>query len=144
MPTPERGPGFIRTHLDIRIPLTGFLDTIAAVTLLASHVPGFIATLEKATFLPDVTGAGAGATQTIEVRKGGAAGTILASFAVTLANHVLGGAGISGSVSNANDGIARLSDTDGLSITKAGAGTVFTAGGGTLRLQFRQRPQARI
>lgn len=140
----EVGPLFTRSHVDVRIPLTGVLDQAGAVTFLASHVLGYIATLEKAVYIPDVAGAGAGAAQTLEIRKGGAAGTIIATVALTLATHVLGGAGISGSVSAANDAVARFGDTDGLSITKAAGGTVFSAGGGTLRLVFRQRPQARL
>jgi hypothetical protein len=51
---------------------------------------------------------------------------------------------VAGSVTAANDALARFADADTISITKAAGGTVFSAGGGTLRLLFRQRPQARI
>lgn len=144
MPGPERGPAFIRTSLDIRLPLVGFFDQAGAVTFIASMPLGFIAYLEKATFIPDVTGAGAGASQNIQIRKGAAAGTaIISNLLVTLANHVLGGPGVSATTPNANDALSRLNDTDVFSITKD-AGTVFSAAGGTLRLVFRQRLQGRI
>lgn len=138
----ERGPAFQRHLVPVRIPLLGVLDTAGAVTFLASLSLGFIATLEKVIFVPDVTGAGAGATQGLRIRKGGAAGTILATVTATLANHVMGAAGIAGSVAVADEPVARFADLDTISITKD-AGTVFTAAGGTLLLQFRQRPQGR-
>lgn len=144
MPTPERGPAFIRTALDIRLPLVGFLDQAGAVTLVASLPVGFIASLEKAIFIPDVAGAGAAASQNIQIRKGAAAGTaIIANLLLTLANHVLGGPGITASTPAASDALSRFTDAEVLSITKD-AGTVFTAAGGTLRLLFRQRLQGRI
>lgn len=138
----ETFPAFVRTHLAIRIPLTGVLDQAGAVTLLLSHVINFKCFLERAIFLPDVTGAGAGATQALRIRKGNATGTILATVTPTLATHVLGGAGIVGAVAAADSETARFVDGDTLSITKD-AGTVFSAGGGTLILEFRQRPQGR-
>lgn len=138
----ETFPAFIRTVIPVRIPLVGVLDTAGAVTFLLSHVIRFKGTFERAAFVPDVAGAGAGATQAIRIRKGAAAGTILATVTPTLANHVLGGAGIEGAVAAADDEAARFVDNDTLSITKD-AGTVFTAAGGTLFLTFRQRPQAR-
>lgn len=140
----ERGPAFTRTAIDVRLPLVGFFDTAGAVSFLVSHVPGHVMTLEKAVFIPDVAGAGAGASQNIQVRKGAAAGTpLITNLLITLANHVMGGAGVTATVTPANDAIARLGDTDAISITKD-AGTVFTGAGGTLRLIFRQRLQGRI
>lgn len=136
-------PGFIREIVSLRIPLVGVLDQAGAVTFLASFVPGFRGEIEKAVYVPDVAGAGVGAAQTLEIRKGGAAGTIVATVALTLANHVLGGAGLSGAVSAANDETAKFRDTDTISITKAAGGTVFSAGGGTLLIYVRQKPQSR-
>jgi hypothetical protein len=139
----ENNPGFIRGAFAFRIPLVGVLDQAGAITYLASFVPGFILTIEKLVFVPDVAGAGAGATQDLVVRKGAAAGTALATVTVTLALHVLGGPGIaSAAVVASLDDTARLSDADALSITKT-AGTVFTAGGGTLLVFYRTRNQAR-
>jgi len=144
MPTPERGPAFIRTSIDIRLPLVGFFDQAGAVTFIASMPLGFIGSIEKAVFIPDVTGAGAGASQNVQIRKGAAAGTaIIANLLITLANHVLGGPGVSVSAPVANEGLARLGDADVFSITKD-AGTVFSAAGGTLRLIVRQKLQGRI
>lgn len=146
MPTPERGPAFIRTTIAVRLPLVGFFDQAGAVTFLLSMPMGFIASLEKATFIPDVTGAGAGASQNVQIRKGNATGpAVISNLLITLANHVMGGPGVSASaVAGAGtDAIARFGDADTLSITKD-AGTVFSAAGGTLRLVFRQRLQGRI
>jgi hypothetical protein len=143
MPT-ERGPAFIRVAHDTRLPLAGFLDQAGAVTFLLSASLGYTATLEKAIFIPDTTGAGAGASQNIQIRRGNATGTaLITNLLLTLANHVLGGAGISAVVAPAQDAQARLGDADTFSITKD-AGTVFSAGGGILRLIFRQRLQGRI
>ncbi len=139
----EKAPFFLRTILNLRLPLVGFFDTAGAVTYLASMPMGYQGELEKVIFVPDVAGAGAGATQTFNVRKGGATGTILATLTVTLATHVMAGAGISTTVTAANDETAKLRDTDTISITKDAGGTVFTGAGGTLCLVFRQKPQAR-
>jgi len=138
----ETFPAFVRTTLDFRIPLTGVLDQAGAITYLLSYVIPFKAVLERVAYIPDVTGAGASATQAISVRKGNATGTILATVTPTLALHVMGAAGIVTPVAAATDEAAKFVDGDTLSITKA-AGTVFSAAGGTLQLTFRQRPQGR-
>jgi len=138
----ETFPAFVRTTLNFSIPLASVLNAAGAVTILLSYVVPFKATLERVTFIPEVTGAGAGATQAINVRKGNATGTILATVTPTLANHVLGAAGLVATVSAANDEAARFVDGSTLSVTKD-AGTVFSAAGGTLELTFRQRPQGR-
>jgi hypothetical protein len=139
----EAGPSFIRTPIDVRLPLVGFFDQAGAVTFLLSHVMGFVMTLERVVFIPDVTGAGAGATQAVRIRKGNATGAIVATVTPTLANHVMGAGGVAANVALADEGAARFTDTDTMSITKD-AGTVFSAAGGTLRLIFRQKPQARL
>lgn len=139
----ERGPAFLRSNFVFRIPLVGVLDQAGAITYLAGFTPGYRGEIEKVWYIPDVAGAGAGAAQTLEIRKGAANGTIVATVALTLANHVLGGAGLSGAVSAANDETAKFRDSDTISITKAAGGTVFSGGGGTLWIMFRQRPQAR-
>lgn len=139
----ERAPFFIRTVLPFRLPLTGFFDQAGAISYLVSMPLGFRGELEKITFVPDVAGAGAGATHAVHVRKGNASGTDLGSITITLATHVMGGAGITGSIAAASDEAAKIRDTDTISITKD-AGTVFSAAGGTLWLVFRQKPQARI
>jgi hypothetical protein len=139
----ETNPAFVRTTLAFRIPLTGVLDQAGAITYLLSFVMPFKAVLERVTYIPDVAGAGAGATQAISVRKGNASGTVLATVTPTLALHVMGAAGIVATVAAADEDKARFVDGDTLSITKA-AGTVFSAAGGTLILTFRQRPQAKV
>src|SRR4051794_18691704 len=98
----ETFPAYVRTTLTTRIPLAGFLDQAGAVTFLASLVIPFKAALERAVFIPDVVGAGAGATQGIQIRKGGATGPVIATVTPTLANHALGGAGVVGTVAAAD------------------------------------------
>lgn len=138
----ETFPAGIRTVIPVRVPLAGVLDQAGAITFLLSMVLPFKGVLERVTYVPDVTGAGAGATQALRVRKGNATGTILATVTPTLANHVLGGAGLVGTVAAADSETARFGDNDTFSITKD-AGTVFSAAGGTLFLTFWQRPQAK-
>jgi len=139
----ETFPAFVRTSIDISIPLVGVLDTAGAVSILVSYVVPFKGSLERVEFIPDVVAAGAGATQPIVVRKGGATGTALATVTPALATAVLGGPGIVANVAAALESDARFVDGDTLSVTKTAGGTVFSAGGGHLRLIFRQRPQAR-
>lgn len=138
----ESFPGGVRMVLPVRIPLVGVLDQAGAITFLLSHIVPFRAQLVSATYVPDVAGAGAGATQALRIRKGNASGTILATVTPTLATHVMGGAGIVGDVAATEADAAAFVDGDTLSITKD-AGTVFSAAGGTLYLTFWQRPQAR-
>jgi hypothetical protein len=137
----ETNPSFARHELNIRIGQAGLLDAAGAITFLAAMPIGYVAYLEAVRYVPEVAGAGAGAAQTLEIRKGGAAGTILSTVALTLANHVLAGAGIAGSA--ISDSASRFADTDTISITKAAGGTVFSTSGGTLTLRFRQKLQAR-
>lgn len=139
----EVNPAFVRTTLSFPIILAGMLNTAGAVTFVASMVMPFRAVLEKVTFIPEVAGAGAGATHAIKVRKGGATGTVLATCTVTLANHVLGGPGVVASVAAADEEAATFRDGDTFSITKD-AGTVFSTAGGHLILTFRQRPQSKV
>ena len=139
----ETNPAYVRTTMSFPVILTGVLNQSGAVTYLASYAMPFKASLEKITYIPEVAGAGSGATQVFSVRKGGATGTVLASVDVTLALHVLAGPGIVGSVAAADEAAAKFNDGDTLSITKA-AGTVFTTAGGHLILTFRQRPQAKV
>ena len=138
----ETGPMFVRHELNLRIGMAGVLDQAGAISFLVSMPVGYVGYLESARYVPDVAGAGAGAAQTLEIRRGSASGTILSTIALTLANHVLGGAGIAGSAISEN--ASRFIDTDTLSVTKAAAGTAFTTAGGTLVLRFRQKPQARL
>ena len=138
----ERAPFYVRGNFPVRLPLIGFFDQAGAITFLLSHVTPFRGEIERLTFIPDVAGAGAGATHVVNVRKGNATGTVLASVTVTLAAHVMGAAGIVGTVAAATDETAKFRDNDTISITKD-AGTVFSAAGGTLWIGFRQRPQSR-
>jgi hypothetical protein len=138
----ETFPAGIRTSLSFTIPLAGVLNTAGAVTVLLSYVVTFKGWLERIEFIPEATGAGAGATQALKVRKGNATGTVLATVTPTLANHVFGAAGLVANVAAADAETAKFVDGDTLSVTKD-AGTVFSAAGGTLRLIFWQKPQSK-
>lgn len=137
-------PAVVRVVLPIRLPLTGFLDTAGAVSFLVSVPVPYGVTFESMRFIPDVAGAGAGASQVISLRKGNATGTVIDTITLTLANHVLGGAGVASTgVTAANDATAKLRPADTFSVTKNAGGTVFSAAGGTLWLIGRQHPQSR-
>lgn len=136
----KSGVNFIRIPMSFRIPLTGVANQAGAVTFVDSFPIGFWASLERAFFQVAAAGAGAGATQTFRVRKGGATGTILATITATLANQTLG-AVIAATVTETNTSELRPNDT--ITITKDAGGTVFTTFDANLVLVFRQAPQTR-
>lgn len=136
-------PASVRVILPFRIPLVGFLDQAGAVTWILSMALGYHLHFEKMLYVPDVAPAGAGASQAIRLRKGNATGTIIDTVTPTLANAVLNAAGVASTgVSAANELAAKIRPADTFSITKD-AGTVFSAGGGTLWLIGREHPQSR-
>jgi len=139
----EAGPAYTRVCIPVPIAVTDVLDTAGAVTILDGYTPGFWGSVERIEFIPQSDAAGAGADQTLSVRKGAAAGSVIATVNPTLATAVLGGAGLATDVAAADDATARFSPLDTLSVTKEGSGTAFSAGGGTLLIWVRQRPQSR-
>ena len=131
--------GFSRSLFNFRIPFTGFLSVAAQATLLASLAPGFRFAIEKVALVPVVAAAGAGASRVVNVRKGGAAGTVVATVTATLANGALGQntAGVVTTADKANE----FGDTDNLTIELPAGGTVFTAGEYELSIQLRALAQ---
>jgi hypothetical protein len=144
----EKGPAWIRVKEDLlHVPsVTGYLDGTGALTLLDTRVAeGFVQTLEKVTFTSTTALAGAGGTQTFKVRKGGATGTVVCTFTLTLADfQTTAGKSKNFAVAAADQDAARFGDTDTLSLTRDASGTAFTGGAGVITLTWRQKPQARI
>lgn len=144
----EKGPAFIRVKEDLlHIPsVTGYLDGTGALTLIDTRVAeGFVQTLEKATFVCSTALAGAGGTQTFKVRKGGATGTVVLTFTLTLADfQTTAGKSKNFAVAIGDEAIARFADADTLSLTRDASGTAFSAGAGVIMLTWRQKPQTRI
>ena len=136
----KSGVNFIRVPLTFRLPLTGVANQAGAVTFVNGFSVGFWASLERAFLQVVAAGAGAGATQTFRVRKGGPTGTIIATITATLANQTLG-ASIEATVTETNT--SEISPNDTISITKDAGGTVFTTFDANLVLVFRQAPQTR-
>jgi hypothetical protein len=112
------------------------------IIYVTSLSPGFKCVIEKVTFVPTLELAGGSADQTINVRKAGVAGTVLAALSLLIANKVVGVVS-SASVAVADKDTAYLrQDSDAFSIEMAASGTAFTAGTGVLTVWGRSRPQA--
>jgi hypothetical protein len=120
--------------MELQLPLTGVLGTTSQVSVVLSKSLGFAAELEKVEIIPFVVGTGAGASRTINVRKGSATGSVAGTVTATLANQTTIGTVTAGTVTEAN---AKFGDGDTLTIELPSGGTVFTAGGAHLVLTFR-------
>lgn len=138
----EAGPSYLRGVIPL-LGVVGHFDGNGAETIINTFVPGFVCSVEKLLFVPSEDFAGAGGTLTFDLRKGGATGTIIATLTIALA-AALQGAKLSAAVSAANETVARLSDTDGFSITRQATGTAFTGAAGQWMVLFRQRAQAKV
>jgi len=138
------GPAFIRHEIAVAAPTGTFLGTDARV-LLDSFKPGYQGIVERLRFTTGpVAGAGAGGTQTFVLRKGGVAGTALATLVVALADTSVGKY-LETAVAAADDQAARFSDTDTLSLTRTVSGTAYTTEpAGTFHISVREQPQKRI
>lgn len=132
--------GFARTVVPVDVPLTGVLNQTGQVTIMLSKTLGFAAELEKVEAMPNVVGTGAGASQVINVRKGTATGTVCGTVTVTLANQGTIGTVTAGTVTETSSA-NKFGDADTLTVEKAAAGTVFSAGGLTVFLTFRHLNQ---
>ncbi|HEY6014504.1 MAG TPA: hypothetical protein VIU37_10865 [Candidatus Limnocylindrales bacterium] len=109
------------------------------VTSLLSLPLGFTGTIEKVSIFASVVAAGAGASRTLNIRKGTATGTVVATATVVLADLNAIGAVKDIPVTAAN---ADFVDTDTLTIEWAAAGAVaFTAGTFHVVIRSRQRLQ---
>lgn len=141
----EAGPSFIRNTIALLAApaLTGIADGTGAITLIDSMPAGFVFTVEKLRFVSGSIATGAGGTQTYKLRKGGAAGTVLATLTLALADVNAVGKFKEASVAAADQNVARLMDTDTLSLTRDSGGTAFTKFEGVFSVVVRQKPQAR-
>lgn len=134
MPRETAGAGYIRTPLNLRIPIpTG----TGAVELVTDAVLGYKYSVEKVEAFVTVAGTGAGASRTLRLLKG--ASTVVATATVTLAGTDTVGKKVAFTVTDGNE----LLDTDTLTVDFASGGTAFTAGELNLVATLRQRMQQR-
>jgi len=139
---PRNAPyGYERVVIPFDLALTGVLNTAGQMNVSLSGILGFSCTLERVTLLTSVVGTGAGASQVFNVRKGNATGSIAGTVTATLANQGTIAVNTVGTVTAAN---AFFTDADTLTVEKAAGGTVFSAGGCTLFLTFRQLSQRAV
>lgn len=129
--------GFSRGNLTISLPLTTGFGATGASNIMLSYKPGFSFVIEKVTVHCSVAGAGAGATRTLNIRKGSASGTLVATKAIVLADAGLA-AVIDVPVTAAS---ASYGDNDTITVDLGGSGTVFTTFEANLIIQYRALPQ---
>jgi hypothetical protein len=129
--------GFIRGQFNVSLPLQAGFNATTATNIMLSYKPGFAFVIEKVTVICTVAGAGAGATRTLNVRKGTASGTVVATKAIVLADATLAAA-IDVPVTAAS---AAYGDNDTITVDLGGSGTVFTTFEGMLMIQYRMLPQ---
>ncbi|MBI4899002.1 MAG: hypothetical protein HY829_00835 [Actinobacteria bacterium] len=130
--------GFARTVLNIAIPGVGFLVSTSQVSAILSKTLGFACVLEKMEVVTTAVGTGAGASRVLNVRKGSATGTVVATATLALATQGTLGTVNVGTLTTAN-AANKFSDTDTLTVEFASGGTTFTAGGVELVLTFRHQ-----
>ncbi len=142
----ETVPAFTRTVVPLLsvTALTGVFDGTGAITLIDSLPVTHKFTLEKLRWVSSSIATGAGGTQTFKIRKGGAAGTVIATLTIALADTNAVGKFKEYAVTAADDANATFKDGDTISFTRDASGTAFTKAEGLFSLVTRQRPQARI
>lgn len=127
--------GFARSFIPLSVTMA---DTGTGQFTIALSLPlGLQYIIEKVKAVWRVAGAGAGATRTLNVRKGTATGTVVATAALTLAASTQG-AVIDLPVTAA---AATFGDADNLTVEFAAAGTVYTAGQIDILIQIRHLAQ---
>ena len=114
-----------------------------AVTLIDSFTPGFQLTLEALGFVASMTAGASAGDQTFKLRKGGAAGTVIATLQLALASvNALGEVTIAEVSTAAATADLNLDDDDTFSITRDASGTDYTTEPeGHFYVRYRQRPQ---
>jgi len=125
--------------------LTGAaLSGTGQLLVVDSLVLGFRFWIEKLIFVTQDTLVGAGGVQTFNLRKGGVAGTVIATVAPTIAaNAVMGTVLADSLVAGTEDGAGRFLDADALTIERAAGGTAFSAGSAELYVLLREKAQGR-
>ena len=133
--------GYLRQHMTLPLPAAHLLGTGQIVQMLSKTL-GFYAELEKAEFIVTTACTGTSASQTFNVRKGTAAGTVCGTVVPTLAATGTIGNVVVGTITSST-GQNKFTDTDTVSVERAASGTAFTAGDGYLLLTWRVLPQQR-
>jgi hypothetical protein len=128
--------GFTRDVIVLTIP---FPAGTGQVTSILSLPLGFAGTVERAAIYASVVATGAGATRTLNIRKGIATGTVMATATVALADlNAVGNVKAVPAVAGAAD----FADADTLTIEWAAAGAVaYTAGTFHVAITVRQKAQ---
>jgi hypothetical protein len=135
---PRKAPyGFSRGNFTLSLPLASGFGITTAANIMLSYAPGFSFVIEKVTVANTVAAAGSGATRTLNIRKGSASGTVVATKAIVLADCGLATV-VDVPVTAAN---ATYNDTDTLTVDLGGSGTVFTTFEANLIIQYRVQPQ---
>jgi hypothetical protein len=126
---------------DIAVHTVPFPAGTGQVTSLLSLPLGFAGTVERVAIYSSVAAAGAGASRTLNIRKGSATGTVMATATVVLADLSTVGAPKVVPVSTVA-GAADFADADTLTIEWATAGAVaYTGGTFHVAVTVRQRAQ---
>jgi len=136
---PRNAPyGFDRDVIVLTIP---FPAGTGQVTSLLSLPLGFAGTVERAAIYSSVVATGAGATRTLNIRKGSATGTVMATATVALADlNAVGN--VKAVPASTVAGAADFVDADTLTIEWATAGAVaYTAGTFHVAITVRQKAQ---
>ena len=138
---PRNAPfGFARGIFNLSLPLTAGFGATAATNIMLSHVPGFAFTIEKVSLNCTIAGIGAAGSRVLNVRKGSASGTVVATKTVLVADCTLAVV-INVPVTAAN---ASYADTDAITVDLGGSGTVFTTFEANLIIQYRALPQRAV
>ncbi len=137
MPREAAGAGFIYALTPFAINIPGGTGQASSVLSLPK---GFRCSVVRASAVTKVAATGAGATRTLNIRKGSATGTVVATVTYALADGATVGGVKDIPVTAAN---ADFLDTDTLTIEWASGGTAFTAGELIIVLETRQRLQQR-
>lgn len=138
MPRESAGAGYIydQDEFAITLPIGG----TGQVSSILSLPRGFGHTITAVKTVVKVAATGAGATRTLNVRKGNATGTVVATATWALADGATVGTVKDIPVTAAN---ADFLDADTLTVEWASGGTTFTAGEFTLVITTRKRLQQR-
>ena len=131
--------GYNRMFMTFPITAAQLLGT-GAMNIVLSKTLGFSAELEKIEFVVTVVCTGTSATQTFNVRKGSATGTVCGTITPVVAETGTMGLCVVGTITSAA-GQNKFTDTDTMTLERAASGTAFTAGAGTIYLTWRVKPQ---
>jgi len=135
---PRKAPyGFSRGNLVLSLPLASGFSITTAANVMLSYLPGFSFVIEKVTVVNTVASAGSGASRTLNIRKGSASGTVVATKAIVLADCGLATV-VDVPVTAAN---ATYGDADTITVDLGGAGTAFSTFEANLVIQYRALPQ---